>query len=121
MSRTPEGKVKRKVSELLSKQKRMYYEMPVPSGFGKTTLDYIGCHYGRFFAIETKAPGGKPTDRQSTTIAQMEASGAKVFVVIGDEGMQELTDWLTEGDWLEYEFVGGSYDQGGEVPEGPDE
>ena len=118
MADTPEGKVKRKVSALLKAQNRMYYEMPVPGGFGKTTLDYIGCHYGRFFAIETKAPGKKTTVRQNATIAMMQHAGAKVFVVDGPESMKPLEDWLTEGDWLTYEF---DEEARGETPEGPDE
>ena len=27
-------------------------------------MDFLGCYRGRFFAIETKAPGKKPTLRQ---------------------------------------------------------
>jgi penicillin-binding protein-related factor A (putative recombinase) len=41
--------------------------MPVPSGYGESTLDYIGCYKARFFAIETKKPGGKLTPRQQNT------------------------------------------------------
>lgn len=89
---TPEGKVKQKVSRLLRDTPGIYYHMPVPGGFGGTTLDYIGCYRGKFFAIETKKPGGKPTDRQKTIIAQMEASGGAVFVIDGDT--TELEQWI---------------------------
>jgi hypothetical protein len=95
---TPEGKVKRAVSSLLkSYAPDVYYEMPVPSGFGKSGLDYTGCKHGRFFAVETKAQGKRPTARQLTTIEQMRRAGAKVFVIDGDEGLSELADWLSEG------------------------
>lgn len=94
MATTPEGKVKRKVSALLASMPRVYYEMPVPGGFGKTTLDYLGCANGQFFAIETKAPGGKPTERQKTTMTAMRRAGAKVFLIDGDT--QALHDWLLE-------------------------
>jgi hypothetical protein len=95
MAATPEGKVKRKVSTLLSRFPRVYYEMPVPGGFGKTTLDYIGCANGRFFSIETKAPGGKPTERQWSTIRQMERAGAVVRIIDGQEHqLKELESWL---------------------------
>jgi hypothetical protein len=103
---TPEGKIKRKVSMLLRATKCMYYEMPVPGGYGKTTLDYVGCHYGRYFAIETKAPGKKPTDRQNATMENMRRAGAKTFVIDGPEGIAELEAWLIEGDWLSYESEG---------------
>lgn len=89
---TPEGKVKAKVSRLLRNTPGVYYHMPVPGGFGGTTLDYIGCHRGRFFAIETKKPGGKPTDRQQTIIGQIVASGGAAFVIDGDT--TELEQWL---------------------------
>lgn len=89
---TPEGKVKAKVSAVLKAADRMYYNMPVPGGYGESTLDYVGCYCGRFFAIETKAPGQKPTDRQRMIIAMMERAGAKVFVIDGDT--QELEGWL---------------------------
>lgn len=91
---TPEGKVKAKVSRLLRDTPGVYYHMPVPGGFGGTTLDYIGCHRGRFFAIETKKPGGKPTDRQKTIISQVIASGGAAFVIDGDT--TELEQWLKD-------------------------
>lgn len=92
MTTTPEGKVKAKVSKILRDTPHMYYHMPVPGGFGGTTLDYIGCHSGVFFAIETKKPGGKPTDRQNMIIEQMRRAGGKVFVIDGDT--EELEAWL---------------------------
>lgn len=89
---TPEGKVKQKVSALLKAIPGLYYWMPVPSGYGDVTLDYVGCFRGHFFAIETKAPGKKPTLRQGQTIAAMQRGGAAVFVIDGD--LTELTEWL---------------------------
>lgn len=94
MAQTPEGKVKAKVSGLLKATPGIYYHMPVPGGFGGTTLDYIGCHRGRFFAIETKKPGGKPTDRQKQIISQIEQAGGKTFVIDGD--ITELELWLKD-------------------------
>lgn len=90
---TPEGAVKRKVSALL-KAHGVYYEMPVPSGFGKSGLDYTGCHEGLFFAIETKAPGKAPTPRQLLTIDSMQKAGGKVFVVSDEESLGHLEYWL---------------------------
>ncbi len=92
MAQTPEGKVKAKVSRLLRETPGVYYHMPVPGGFGGTTLDYIGCYLGKFFAIETKKPGGKPTDRQQMIIGQIEQAGGKVFVIDGEP--TELQQWI---------------------------
>lgn len=41
-----------------------YYHMKVPNGYGEPTLDFHGCYKGRFFAIETKAPGKSMSARQ---------------------------------------------------------
>lgn len=92
MSQTPEGRVKKKVSTFLKSVEGIYYFMPVPSGYGESSLDYLGCYRGRFFAIETKKPGGKPTERQEKIIALIKRSGGAVFVIDGD--ITELTDWI---------------------------
>jgi hypothetical protein len=94
MTTTPEGKIKARVKALLNYQPECYYHMPVQNGMGRPTLDFIGCLCGRFFAIETKAPGKKPTPRQLLTIEDMVTAGAKVFVIDGDEGLEELQLWL---------------------------
>jgi hypothetical protein len=92
MSQTPEGKVKRKVSDFLKGVEGLYYFMPVPSGYGESTLDYIGCYHGRLFAIETKKPGGKPTGRQEQIISAITRAGGAVFVIDGDITL--LTEWV---------------------------
>jgi hypothetical protein len=74
----------------------MYYDMPVPMGFGRATLDFTGCYNERYFAIETKADGKKPTPRQLATIAKMRDAGAAVFVISGtiDLAYADLIGWL---------------------------
>jgi hypothetical protein len=99
MAATPEGAVKRKVSKYLNSRNDIYYFMPVQYGYGASTLDYlVAVSFGEhaiFFAIETKKPGGKPTERQQLLMAQMGAVGVKTFVIDGDEGIEELDRWLT--------------------------
>jgi len=92
MANTPEGKVKKTVSALLKSVPGVFYTMPVPSGYGESTLDYIGCYRGKYFAVETKAPGKKPTDRQNMVIDKMRKAGGAVFVIDGD--LTELKQWL---------------------------
>ncbi len=95
MADTPEGKVKRRVSQLLKAGQEVYYFMPVQTGYGSPTLDYLGCSRGRAFAIETKAPGKKPTTRQLAIIKEMERAGMKVFVISGNpEEYEALRLWL---------------------------
>jgi hypothetical protein len=92
---TPEGKVKRKINALLkSYGPKIYYDMPVPGGYGKRALDYIGCVDGKYFSIEAKKPGGKPTEIQHQTIKSMREAGAIVFVVSNDEELAQLEYFL---------------------------
>jgi len=100
MAMTPEGWVKKGVRDLLDRYAGLYYEMPVPSGYGKATLDFIGCFRGVFFAIETKAGGKKPTTRQETTIENMRKAHAAVFIISGDgdETLSALGSWLNHID-----------------------
>lgn len=96
---TPEGRVKQSVKELLNIFKKvtsggLHYHMAVQNGMGEPTLDFTGCFFGRYFAIETKAPGKKPTPRQRNTIKQMERAGAVVFVVSDSKSLSALATWL---------------------------
>jgi hypothetical protein len=94
---TPEGRVKSKIKQLLDPRKpNIYYDMPVPSGYGKSTLDFIGWYYGEAFAIEAKREKKTPTDRQEGTREDMEKAGAKVFVIAGEapEQFLDLIVWL---------------------------
>ena len=101
----PEAKVKLEVRRLLLEQDYMYFNMPVPSGYGESMLDFVGCHRGQFFMVETKAPGKHLTPRQELTKENVETACGRVFVV-GEEvygdidlapafsGMDELQAWL---------------------------
>lgn len=91
---TPEGKVKAKVKRLLDKFKARYEFWPVPYGYGASTLDCLICFRGRFIAVETKAPGKKPTDRQKMIIQQILAAGGIALVVDGDTAIDQLRETL---------------------------
>lgn len=71
---TPEGKLKKNVKAVLDALGAYYY-MPVPTGYGTTTLDFLCCINGVFVAIETKAPGNKPTPLQVARMEEIRASG----------------------------------------------
>lgn len=79
---TPEGKVKAAVSRILDRHRpHVYRFMPVQGGFGSSSLDYLVCAYGRFVAIETKAPGKKPTKRQELVASLIGQAGGIVFII----------------------------------------
>lgn len=94
---TPEGRLKLQVSEVLKNyQPHLWYYMPVPGGFGATTLDYIGCFHGFFFAVETKRPGKALTPRQEMVRSQMTQAGGIVFKVSGEFELLRLKAWLEQ-------------------------
>ncbi|WP_247429119.1 hypothetical protein [Bradyrhizobium sp. 139] len=93
---TPEGKVKAAVNKVLGDYLASYRYMPVPYGYGQSSLDYLICHYGLFVAIEAKAPGQKPTRRQQQIIRQIETAGGVVFVIDSVDGCGELVAFLEQ-------------------------
>jgi len=94
-----EKHVKNQVKKVLANSERygyIYSNWPVPAGYGSPTLDCFGSINGKFFAVETKAPGKVPTPRQEVTIRDMEMSGAKVFVIDHPDAMLPLEEWLSD-------------------------
>lgn len=92
---TPEGKVKKRVQEVLS-EFGAYWFMPVQTGLGAPGLDFHCCVRGLAFFIETKAGNKQPTPRQRNTIRKIQLSGGRCFVINDVEGMESLRLWLTE-------------------------
>lgn len=78
---TPEGKVKAAVKRELDRYPDHYREMPVPSGYGLSGVDFTVCFYGLYLAIETKAPGKTPTNRQLKRLRDIEKAGGLALVV----------------------------------------
>jgi hypothetical protein len=88
---TPEGRIKHKVKIMLATLgEGVYAHWPVQNGMGSPTLDCIGCAWGFYFAIETKAPFKKPTARQDLTIGRIKEAGGVTFVVSTDEGVEDV-------------------------------
>lgn len=92
---TPEGRIKAMVKRRMSQEfPGCYHFMPVQNGMGAPSLDFLYCIRGLFIAVETKAPGKKPTPRQETTIAQITAAGGAVFVVDGADSLDFMVSEL---------------------------
>ena len=91
---TPEGKVKAHVNMALKPIAHLWKFMPVQTGYGVPALDYLLCIRGRFVAIEAKAKGKKLTTRQQQTKTELEAAGAKVFIVDSKESLNEAVEWI---------------------------
>lgn len=77
---TPEGLIKRALKKYLT-EIGAYYYMPVPVGYGAPTIDFLVCHKGKFYGIETKREGvGKPTPRQAHVLNEIVAHGGGAWV-----------------------------------------
>jgi hypothetical protein len=56
--------------------------------------DLLLWHRGKSFALELKAPGGRPTKSQLEFIAAMEAAGARTCIAHGlDRALEALEQW----------------------------
>jgi hypothetical protein len=92
---TPEGRVKARITALLKTyEPDIYWNMPVPGGYGKSRLDYDGAIRGRAFAIEAKRPGKDMTTRQEGTVEDMQRGGVMCFMVATDDDLAILKGWL---------------------------
>jgi len=87
---TPEGRVKKKLRDILD-DNNMYYFMPATGGYGRSGVpDIVGCVSGKFFAIECKAPGGRVTALQQREIENIIASGGVAFIYDGSISADEV-------------------------------
>ena len=81
MAATPEKKVKAKVVTQL-KMLGAYYFYPVTGGYGASGVpDIIVCYKGRFFGLECKANGNKPTALQQMNLEKIAAQGGIALVI----------------------------------------
>jgi len=87
---TPEGKVKRRVIEVLKKHE-VWYFFPANNGFGKSGIpDIIAIVDGHFVGIEVKSATGKPTELQKICGKQIEEAGGTWLVVSNDVTLEVL-------------------------------
>ena len=87
---TPEGKVKRKVVEVLKKHE-VWYFFPANNGFGKSGIpDIIAIVDGHFVGIEVKSATGKPTELQKICGRQIEEAGGTWLMVSNDVTLEVL-------------------------------
>jgi len=95
MARSPEGKVKDKITKML-KEFGVWYFYPQAGPFGRAGIpDIIACVGGRFLAIEAKAAGKKPTKLQLACMADIYRAGGTVTVVSDGHSLLGLHNFLT--------------------------
>ena len=91
MVMTPEGKVKKKVVDIL-KAAGAYYFFPATGGYGRSGVpDIIVCFKGQFIGIECKAGDNTPTALQQRELMRIIDAGGSAFVV-NEESLNALVD-----------------------------
>jgi hypothetical protein len=93
MATTPEGKVKKRVKDVLV-DLCAYYTMPVTGGYGVQGVpDFIICWKGLFFGVECKAKGNKPTALQEQNMTKIRNAGGRT-IVINEDNVEHLETWM---------------------------
>lgn len=83
-------------TELPISESTGWYYMPVQSGMGMSKIaDFVGQYKGRFFAIETKAPGKKCTGLQELIGKNINTTGGFWCVVDSEKSMKTFLGWAT--------------------------
>jgi len=86
---TPEAKVKKRVKQILS-EVGAYYAMPIGTGFGNAGVpDFLVCLRGKFYGIECKANGGKPTALQLKHLDDIRKTGG-IALLIDETNVETL-------------------------------
>lgn len=95
MSKTPEGTVKDDIKALLqSYGDRLYYFMPVQTGYGKRGLDFFVCFKGMFIAIEVKRKGGYAKKFQTDLVEEVRDAHGYAIVTDNVEDVANLLDYI---------------------------
>ena len=96
MAQTPEGRVKAKVKKILDGL-GAYHFPAATHGYGRSGVpDFVGCYKGKFFAIECKANGNKPTALQEKNLAEIRANGG-TSLVVNEENVDEVCRYFEQG------------------------
>lgn len=71
-----------------------YYHMGVPVGMGTSTLDFVGCYRGYFFAIEAKGPDGAMTAREKLIARMIDEGGGLVVTGTAAKVIAAMKSWM---------------------------
>ena len=90
MASTPEKKVKLKVRSILDWHEDVYCFTPMTGGYGRSGVpDIVGCHKGRFFAIECKAGNNTTTALQERELQKIRDAGG-IALVVNEENIDAV-------------------------------
>lgn len=83
----------RRRKRILAGQTPPWWQNNHGSEFGRAGIpDLTGAHCGQHFAIEIKAPGGRPTPRQRIELRWLQRAGSLAIVADDAERVRELLD-----------------------------
>jgi hypothetical protein len=88
--KTPEGKVKDQIKAYL-KEIGAYFFMPVQTGYGERTVDFLVCHKGKFYGIEAKRKRAQAEAFQDALIRRIEDAGGQAFVA---SSLETVKEWI---------------------------
>ncbi len=92
---TPEGKIKKKLTDML-KHEKVWYFLPAANGMGRAGIpDVIAIVEGQFIGIECKADAAKkPTALQIECAKQIRNAGGYWFLIFDDYSTADLQTWI---------------------------
>ncbi len=89
---TPEAKVKKEIKAYLTSI-GAYFFMPVQTGLGVKSIDFLCCIRGKFVGIEAKRPGVyDATPLQKLTLERMNKAGGLAFVTDSLERTKKMIE-----------------------------
>jgi len=94
-SSTPEGKIKKKLTDMLKKHS-VWYFLPASNGMGRAGIpDVIAIVHGIFVGIECKADETKePTALQMDCAKRIRAAGGYWFLVCDESTTTQVEQWI---------------------------
>lgn len=79
-------------ADILNWLRKISYVKKIITSNEAGTLDIIGCYKGRFYSIEVKAEGEKPTALQRVNIAEIKKNGGIAFWATSLQEVQSYFD-----------------------------
>lgn len=93
MAQTPEGKIKKKLDDMLKEfAPELWFYSPQSGIYGRSGVpDRVACYFGRFYGIECKAdPTKQLTDLQVQCMQKILGAEGQHWVVYDDPSIEGL-------------------------------
>ena len=91
---TAEALVKKEIKRGLA-ARGIWFFMPVQTGYGRRSVDFICCWQGLFLAIEAKAGDNKLGRQQQATLEEIKEAGGRAVVAYSWADVEEALERWT--------------------------